>query len=83
MDYTLENDSITRWKALRLEALKPIGREVSGYALVAIDSTGEVYWGGQFPKTTKECARLIHWLKVIEKDCHQYMNSYAKETVNG
>lgn len=62
-------DHGARYTAAKNEALKSIGRRLVGQGYVAIDDRGEVYWGGSFPATSRDCAELSKWLRVIAKDC--------------
>jgi hypothetical protein len=62
------------------EHLKTYGRMTSaikragmkGYALVAVDTKGEVFWGGDFRHQPEA---LLRHLRQIQHDIQQYMKS--------
>ena len=69
MAYTLENDHTTRFCTIRDTALKTIDREVVGYALVAVDAAGDVYYGADYSHDPQAQAAIEKWLKVMTKNC--------------
>jgi hypothetical protein len=42
------NDHLDRWEVARNAFKAATGRDIEAYALVLVDSTGEVYYGGNF-----------------------------------
>lgn len=45
----MDDKHLERWRAAKAAFLGATGREVQAFALIAIDETGEVYWGADYP----------------------------------
>jgi hypothetical protein len=48
-----------------------LGDDIQGYALVAIDASGEVYWGANFSNEPRAQREIERWLEVMLYDVRQ------------
>jgi hypothetical protein len=55
------------------ELTAPLGGDIQGYALVAIDVNGEAFWGAQFSHNPRVQQALRRWLKVMLDDVQGLM----------
>jgi hypothetical protein len=53
------------------ELTAPLGGDIQGYALVAIDANGEAFWGANFSHEPKIQREIGRWLKVMLHDVHR------------
>jgi hypothetical protein len=69
---------LERWSAATEAFKAATGREVSAYAVVLVDETGEVYYGGSFGWKDSDHAALLNRLSVIRGDLKDFIKVAEK-----
>lgn len=69
---------LDRWAAAREAFKAQTGREISAFALVMIDETGEVHWGGDYSNDEIHQRALLKKLEHLRGELRRFM----KETTN-
>jgi hypothetical protein len=73
---TAHDKHLDRWKAARDAFKAATGRDIEAYALVAVDSTGEVYYGANFSHNESHRRAILPKLAALFGD----LKSLTKKT---
>ena len=67
-------EHLDRYALIRDTFAKQVGRTLEGYAVFAVDSSGEVYEGGHCPGEAKDIRAMLRAMKATEKHLQRYLD---------
>jgi hypothetical protein len=74
-----EDKHLDRWRAAKEAFSAQTGREIQAYALVMIDTTGEVHWGGDYSSDAVAQRELLRKLEHLRGELKRFMKETAEE----